>query len=156
MTFICGGSQAEIAPSSKGVVILPWVCPSCDGAGVWDDGLTCMMCHGRGAVAEDDLRDWDRAELKRTAPPPGVMKRPCADCAFRPGAPEQDQRPPLDAPFFCHHGMPVVAGAYAPVAWADGKPLGALVCAGWWAAATAQELPAEAYRPAKDGWGDRD
>ncbi|MBP2704448.1 hypothetical protein JOL79_11545 [Microbispora sp. RL4-1S] len=154
MTFICGGRpQPEIPPSSEGVVILPWVCPSCDGTGTWDDGLQCMLCGGRGAVNEEDLGEWDRAELKRTPIPPAVMKTPCRDCAFRPGAPEEDEKPPADYPFYCHHGMPVVDGAYAPTAWADGKPLGALVCRGWWAAATGEDLPAEAYRPANDGWG---
>jgi hypothetical protein len=81
------------------------------------------------------------------------MPAPFADCALRPGSPEEDEPPPLERPFYCHHGLPVIGGAYAPTAWADGKPLGALVCRGWWNAATGQELPAEPYRPARDGWG---
>ncbi|MGI5285318.1 hypothetical protein ACQEVF_18560 [Nonomuraea polychroma] len=51
--------------------------------------------------------------------------------------------------------MPVVDGAYPPTAWADGKPLGALVCRGWWNAAAGLPAPAEPYRPARDGWGQR-
>ena len=158
MPFICGGSRAEVAPSKTGVVILPWVCPICDGTGRWDDKQRCEMCFGRGAIDDDDLGEWDRAELKRTTAPPGVMRSPCADCAFRPGSPESEHgAPPMPnsgEPFFCHHGMPVVAGSYAPTAWLDGRPLGAMVCAGWWAAQTGQPLPAGVYRPAKDGWGD--
>lgn len=154
--FICGGSQAGKAPTQAGLAILPWVCPSCDGGGNWDDGLPCEMCKGRGAVDDETLGVWDRSELKRTPTPPGVMKGACRDCAFRPGSPEDQgvSTPAVTAePFSCHHGMPVVDGDYSPTAWFNGRPLGALVCAGWWAAQTGQPLPAEPYRPSNDGWG---
>ncbi|WP_433382761.1 hypothetical protein [Streptosporangium sp. CA-115845] len=154
--FICGGgAQAEVAPARVGVVILAWICPSCDGAGLWDDRLPCEMCSGRGAVDDDTLGEWDRAEVRPAPIPPAVMRKPCADCAYRPGAPEADELPPTDAPFFCHHGMPVVNGAYAPTAWADGRPLGAMVCRGWWEATTRQHLHdvLKAYQAARDGWG---
>lgn len=153
--FICGGSQAGAAPGDA-LAFFPWVCPSCDGQGVWPDALRCEMCQGRGAVDDETLGDWDRSELKRTPAPPGVMKAACRDCAFRPGSPEdqgEGNAPAAVQPFFCHHGMPVVNGEYSPTAWFGGRPLGALVCAGWWAAHTGQPLPDEPYRPANDGWG---
>ncbi|WP_344897942.1 hypothetical protein [Nonomuraea antimicrobica] len=51
--------------------------------------------------------------------------------------------------------MRVVNGSYAPAAWFDGRPLGALVCRGWWNAVTGLAWLAEPYRPARDGWGRR-
>ncbi|GIH70306.1 hypothetical protein [Sphaerimonospora thailandensis] len=158
MTFICGVPSAELPPSSNSVVILRWLCPLCSDQDQMP-GEECGLCLGRGAITQDTADTWlTMAEpgdppLRPAPVPPAVMRSPCRDCAFRPGAPEEDEQPPVERPFYCHHGMPVVNGAYAPTAWADGKPLGAMVCRGWWAAATGEPLPAEAYRPANDGWG---
>lgn len=113
-----------------------------------------MECLGRGCITAEhaaELGGVDVGGLKRVPDPPGVMRSPCRDCAFRPGSPESGKPPPLDRPFYCHKGMPVVAGRYAPVAWSGGVPLGALVCAGWWAAVTGQPLPEVEYQPSRDG-----
>lgn len=153
---LCGGASTPETAPGTGLVILPWQCPLCEGQGRWGSGERCMECHGRGAITREEADVWRQTEgvtLTPTPVPPGVMRAPCADCAFRPGAPEEDERPPMDRPFYCHHGMPIVDGAYAPVAWADAKPLGALVCRGWWDAATGKDLPVQDYRPARDGWG---
>lgn len=150
--------RAELAPSATDVVILPWVCPMCEGEGEVPTAGPCRDCDGRGAITDEAAQIWaevEGVELRRTPTPPAVMGKPCGDCAFRPGAPEEDARPSLEQSFYCHHGMPVVAGGYAPVAWAKGMPLGAMVCAGWWAARTGKDLPAAPYRPARDGWGER-
>ncbi len=153
------GPRAELAPSRDGLVILPWICPMCSGHGRCDSlaGRRCLDCDGRGAITDEAAKIWaevENAQLRPAPTPPAVMKKPCGDCAFRPGAPEEEARPSLERPFYCHHGMPIVRGSYAPTAWARGMPLGAMVCAGWWAAATGKDLPARAYRAADDGWGD--
>ncbi|MDT0435661.1 MULTISPECIES: hypothetical protein [Streptomyces] len=78
------------------------------------------------------------------------MRTPCADCAYRPGSPEREAlgaQLPENEPFFCHQGLPISAtGAYTPVATFRGLPLGAMVCAGWWAAQTGEPLPGKPYR----------
>ncbi|MEU9887934.1 hypothetical protein [Sphaerisporangium sp. NPDC051011] len=155
MATVCG-PRAEVAPSPDDVVIYPWVCPVCDGDGQAAGLPTCPECGGRGALTAEIGRIWADAgaELRPTPTPPAVMGKACGSCAFRPGAPEEDAQPPLDKAFFCHTGMPVVDGSYAPVAWAKGMPLGAMVCAGWWAAVNDRRLPDAPYRPARDGWGE--
>lgn len=152
------GPRAELAPSATDLVILPWVCPMCEGDGrVESLAGACPECDGRGGITHQAAWIWadvEGAELRPTPTPPAVMKHPCGSCALRPGSPEEDAPPPLDKPFFCHTSMPVVRGGYAPAAWAKGMPLGYMVCAGWWDAATGKDLPARAYRAANDGWGD--
>lgn len=128
--------------------ILPWKCPLCvGGIEPSPDGQgreRCIHCAGFG-LTDDPLGDAERAPR-----PPGVMRTPCADCAFRQGSPELENagvQLPDDEPFYCHQGLPVSAfGAYTPVATFRGLPLGAMVCAGWWALKTGEDLPAKPYR----------
>lgn len=152
--------RTELAPSATDMIVLPYICPMCEGDGRCESlAGRCPECDGRGAISNQAAEIWaDVADvqLKRAPTPPAVMRSPCGSCAFRPGAPEEDEPPSLEQPFYCHTGMPVVSGSYAPIAWAKGMPLGAMVCAGWWAAVTDKDLPARAYRAATDGWGDRD
>lgn len=127
--------------------ITPFKCPFCIGglAATFGDGTErCDHCSGVG-LTDDPCGDADRAPR-----PPGVMRTPCADCAFRRGSPELENagaQLPDDEPFYCHQGLPVnAAGAYTPVATFRGLPLGAMVCAGWWALKTGEALPAAPYR----------
>ncbi|MFJ6085108.1 hypothetical protein ACIQI8_27240 [Streptomyces sp. NPDC092369] len=128
--------------------ITPWKCPFCIGGIEPSTGgqarERCLHCSGVG-LTDDPCGDADRAPR-----PPALMRTPCGDCAFRPGSPELEasgtQLPDAE-PFFCHQGLPVNAyGAYTPVATFRGLPLGAMVCAGWWAAQTGEPLPARPYR----------
>lgn len=124
------------------VRIYPWVCPYCDGGGRVD-GEQCLECAGFGLT--DDPGDGTVA--RRPAPtPPAVMKRPCSDCAMRPGSPEEDTPPPLDTPFFCHHGMHRIGDGYESPAYVGGLPLGAMVCRGWWDAVTTGMTPTRPFR----------
>jgi len=129
--------------------ITPYVCPhlGCIGGLISDgDGGVdrCLHCAGSG-LTDDPMGGAERAPR-----PPGVMRAPCADCAYRCGSPElenQGVQLPEDEPFFCHQGLPLsAAGRYEPVATFRGLPLGAMVCAGWWAARTDEPLPAKPYR----------
>lgn len=132
------------------VVIRPWVCPVCEGT---PDGH-CLFCTSTGFA--EDVAGWEPQEVTAAPRPPGVMGAPCGDCAFRFGSPEQEKDYELnglaqkDNPFVCHRGMPVVDGKYTPVAECDGRPLGYLVCAGWWEWVTRGQLPARAYREPRD------
>jgi hypothetical protein len=127
------------------VRIYRWICPTCDGEGR-PDGERCLDCAGFGLT--DDPGDGTMP--RRPAPvPPAVMKRPCSDCAMRPGSPEQEaEHPPsLDAPFFCHHGMHRLAGGvYEAPAYIGELPLGAMVCRGWWDMAVGQDGPERPFR----------
>lgn len=127
--------------------ITPFKCPFCIGglaAAFGDATERCDHCSGIG-LTDDPCGGADRAPR-----PPGVMRTPCADCALRPGSPELENagvQLPDDEPFFCHQGLPMNAvGAYTPVAMFRGLPLGAMVCAGWWALKTGEPLPATPYR----------
>jgi hypothetical protein len=129
--------------------ITPYLCPmpGCVGGLISvGDGIVdrCLHCAGTG-LTDDSLGGADRAPR-----PPAVARTPCADCAFRPGSPEREalgQQLPEDEPFFCHQGLPVSAeGRYQPVAMFRGLPLGAMVCAGWWAIRTGEQLPEQPYR----------
>lgn len=129
--------------------ITPYVCPNPGCVGGLMAGGTggvdrCPHCSGSGLTG-DPMGGADRAPR-----PPGVMRAPCADCALRPGSPELEEngaRLPESEPFFCHQGLPVsAAGRYEPVATFRGLPLGAMVCAGWWALRTGEQLPAAPYR----------
>lgn len=128
--------------------IYPWICPLCLGGliltAVGGDVDRCVHCGGSG------LTDDPCGGAERAPRPPGVMRAACADCAYRPDSPEREalgQALPVDEPFFCHQGLPVsAAGRYEPVATFRGLPLGAMVCAGWWALKTGEQLPAKPYR----------
>lgn len=144
--FVCGGGRPT--PNTATVTIYRYVCPYCDGKGRWaTDGETCLSCAGFGLCNE--APGFSEHQLKRAPKPPAVMARPCTDCAYRPGSPEEDSAslPGPAAPFFCHHGMFRVGDGYAATAMTDnGLPLGAMVCAGWWALATGEPLPERAFR----------
>ena len=130
------------------LLILPFKCPFCVGGIEPSEGgesrARCIHCSGVG-LTDDPCGDAERAPR-----PPGVMRAPCADCAFRQGSPELENagaQLPDDEPFYCHQGMPISAyGTYTPVATFRNLPLGAMVCAGWWALKTGEALPAKPYR----------
>jgi hypothetical protein len=134
-------------PRRSELLILPWKCPFCIGGigpNLDGDAERCMHCSGIG------LTDDPCGPAERAPRPPGVMRAPCGDCAFRRGSPElenQGVQLPDDEPFFCHQGLPISAlGRYTPVATFRGLPLGAMVCAGWWALRTGEPLPTREYR----------
>lgn len=140
---ICGGPT----PNTAKVTLYRYVCPYCDGTGQWSDGERCMNCHGYGLT--NDVRGFEEHELTLAPVPPAVMRNPCVDCAYRPGSPEEGSaaRPGRDNPFFCHHGLYRVGDGYASAANLDnGLPLGAMVCAGWWALAAGKPLPDREFR----------
>lgn len=153
--LIFTGCNAPVSPAAAAgqVRILAWVCWMCGGRGRWESGERCMQCTGCGLT--DDLcgatENVDGTPLRRAPRPPAVMARPCADCAFRPCSPEAENGT-LDAvtasgqPFWCHHGLHDTGEAYTPAAVIGELPLGAMLCAGWWAHAAGEPLPAAAYR----------
>lgn len=126
------------------LTITPWKCPICVSGLIGTNGERCLHCHGSG-LTDDPLGDAERAPR-----PPGVMRSACGDCAVRRGSPELENvgaQLPDAEPFYCHQGLPVSAtGAYVPVATFRGLPLGAMVCAGWWALQTGEPLPQAEYR----------
>jgi hypothetical protein len=149
------------------VVIYKYLCPYCDPAGPMNPGgvagrvgdRVCVDCSGAGVLTADQVPDpsvFGPGELREIPRPPAVMRRPCTDCAYRPGSPESDThpdmlgvpvRPDAEVPFFCHHGMVRVGeNSYEASAYVGTLPLGAMVCAGWWALATGEPLPDGAYR----------
>lgn len=138
------------------VTITRFLCPWCSGRGRWFTGERCHPC-GTSGVTDDPTpgidfsRDYGGQEPPAVEPmpfprPPAVMRRPCVDCAYRNGAPEEGIRPGPEAPFFCHHGLVRVDGGYLAPAQVGSMPLGAMVCAGWWAQCTGEPLPAESFR----------
>lgn len=140
------GVPAPIANTST-VTFFRWICPYCHGTGTWAEGERCMNCHGYGLT--DEVEGFDEADLTLAPTPPAVMRAPCVDCAYRPGSPEDGspQRPGPDKPFYCHHGMHRVGDSYVGPALVNNElPLGAMVCAGWWALATGNPLPEKAFR----------
>lgn len=140
---ICGGPT----PNTAKAILYRYVCPYCHGTGAWAEGERCMNCHGYGLT--NDVDGFEEHELTLAPTPPAVMRNPCVDCAYRPGSPEDDSpsRPGPDKPFFCHHGMFRVGDGYnAPAMLDGGIPLGAMVCAGWWALATGAPLPDREFR----------
>lgn len=135
-SFGCGGPP----PPGAGLHVLPWVCPLCEGTGQWSDGDRCAECTGRGLLADKpDPETWEGYTIRRAPRPPAVAPAKCRDCAFRPGSPEAEAPPPLDRPFYCHHGtQPTAYGYSAPIMF-DGAPIGERVCAGWWEAVTGED-----------------
>jgi len=130
------------------LIIYAWVCPWCNGGREpFDTPSGCLHCAGAGIT--DDVAGWDPAELARAPRPPAVMARPCHDCAFRPGSPEQDSPSVTiseESPFYCHQGLPAVNGRYQPTAYLGTLPLGSMVCAGWWDTVTGAQPPTKPYR----------
>ena len=112
------------------LLILRYKCPFCLGGLTADGAGGTEPCHHCSGI--------------------GLTNDPCADCAYRPGSPELEANGaqlPDDEPFFCHQGTPISArGAYTPVATFRGLPLGLMVCAGWWALTTGEQLPGKPYR----------
>lgn len=143
---ICGGP----APNTSKVTLYLYVCPYCDGSGQWDeDGERCMNCHGYGLTDKEGIRGFELDEITRAPTPPAVMRNPCVDCAYRPGSPEGERgvAPGALNPFYCHHGLFRQGDGYVSAANLDnGVPLGAMVCAGWWALATGRPLPEREFR----------
>lgn len=126
-----------------------WICPVCDGNGRWAPGERCQHCHGNGLT--NDVGGWLPEELKPAPRPPAVMNRPCVDCAFRPGSPEDEasmtvKLPGPDEPFFCHHGLHRIDNGYVSTASMGEVPLGAMVCAGWWNTVTGAGRPDKPFR----------
>lgn len=131
------------------VRIYRWICWLCNGGGRDETGDRCMECHGYGLLTADDIGDPAAYgdDLKPAPRPPAVMKAPCVDCALRPGSPEDGYTSPgVDKPFYCHHGLWRVGDGYESTAYVGNLPLGAMVCAGWWALATGEALPAKPFR----------
>lgn len=145
--FIFDGSPGRGLPDPLKALVYRYICPYCEGTGKWTEGEKCMNCHGYGLT--NDAIGFEPAELVEAPRPPAAMTRPCADCAYRPGSPEQDsgQLPGPDVPFFCHHGLWRIGDGYVSTALLDDRlPLGAMLCAGWWALATGKPLPARDFR----------
>lgn len=156
--FLCGGGPSQAA----GLSVQLYLCPWCQGTGRWgDQGETCHSCSGSGQTSDpapgvDLTRDYpaDNSDELPSAPPqpierpPAVMAAPCTDCAFRPGSPEGlGEQAPADSPFYCHHGLTRIGDGYIAPAYLNGLPLGAYVCAGWWAARIEDKpLPRVAFR----------
>jgi hypothetical protein len=131
------------------VEIYRWVCPVCNGAGRWESGERCLHCHGNGLT--NDIGGWSPEECTPAPRPPAVMARPCTDCAFRPGSPEDESSmtiklPGPDEPFFCHHGLHRIGDGYVGTATMGELPLGAMLCAGWWATANGESRPEKPFR----------
>lgn len=124
-----------------------FLCPVCEGR---PSEFDCPHCHRQGITS--DVAGWEPHEVVELPRPPGVMKTPCGDCATRTGSPEDENGDgacfDLTKPFHCHWGgMVRIEGRYVPIAQtADGTPVGALVCAGWWDHLTGQDRPREPYR----------
>lgn len=155
--MVCDG-RAYSTPDTAWVA--RWHCPFCDPrgpladtippgtlVGYWASGERCMHCVGTGYT--NDQAGFDEHELNEATIPPAVMRRPCVDCAYRPGSPEHNTGilPGPDAgPFYCHHGLRRSGDSYVSPAMLGTRPIGAMVCAGWYAQALGKPLPAEAFR----------
>ena len=136
------------------LVVYRYVCPWCTGGDMGESTGRCLHCAGSGLT--NDVAGWSAAELVEAPVPPGVMRKPCLDCAFRPGSPELEDGGncfPEDGPFWCHHGTArgyfgsnVPVGSWRPDGHTRDIPLGELICAGWWAKQTGRSLPTEPYR----------
>ncbi|BDT39521.1 hypothetical protein [Streptomyces yaizuensis] len=136
------------------VTIYAYRCPYCDDGDMGDSVGRCLHCAGAGRITRDDAAGIPEQDLVRLPVPPGVAKRACGGCATRPGSPEREdgRDPGEDMPFWCHVGMGhAYGGEYRPAGFVTGPggeefPLGALVCAGWWAKATGSPMPREEFR----------
>lgn len=141
-------------PDEPQLTVYRWVCPFCEHGDMGPATGRCLHCGGVGLT--NDVEGWPEDELTPAPVPPGVMRRPCPDCAFRPGSPEREalgQTLPEAAPFWCHHGCAIgygdsyqPIGTYRPAGASRDLPLGELLCAGWWAMVTGRPLPKEEFR----------
>ncbi|MFC5217292.1 hypothetical protein [Streptomyces coerulescens] len=136
------------------LVVYRYLCPLCTEGDMGPSVGRCLHCGGAGLT--NDVARFPAHMIREAPVPPGVMRKPCPDCAFRPGSPELEDGGkciPEDGPFWCHHGTAqAYGGAHQPYgAWhIDGHPrdipLGELLCAGWWAKACGRPLPTEPFR----------
>lgn len=142
---LCGSGRLSAGPPAK-AVIYQWICPWCHGPDAPFANERCLHCHG--SKVTNDIGGWDKTDLVPAPRPPAVMRNPCVDCAYRPGSPEQDSgiAPGPETPFYCHHGLIRDGDGYITTATVGALPLGAMVCAGWWALATGDPLPEKAFR----------
>lgn len=162
---LCGLGQRATRDADR-VTVCRYRCPFCDPdgplresitpgtpAGRWSSGERCMHCGGSGFT--DDLGGFGESDVRLADVPPAVMRRPCTDCAYRPGSPERGQDgddslaglPGADSgPFYCHHGLLRIGDGYVSPAMLGSRPIGAFVCAGWYAIAAGAPLPDQAFR----------
>ncbi len=136
------------------LIVYRYVCPWCTKGDMGPSTGRCLHCAGAGLT--NDVGSWPQEQLVEAPIPPGVMRKPCLDCAFRPGSPELEDGGtcfPEGEPFWCHHGatdgyfgshQPI--GSWRPAGHPRDIPLGELICAGWWAKASGRSLPTEPYR----------
>lgn len=147
-----GKSAARDFPN---VEIYRWVCPVCKGIPDGDGISGCRHCHG--AALTNDVEGWPADELTPAPRPPALMPSPCGDCAYRRGSPESEcgtvKLPGTEenrGPFFCHVGLPKGRSGYTSTAWVGELPLGAWLCAGWYAKVTGEQAPTRPYRERLD------
>jgi hypothetical protein len=136
------------------LIVYRYLCPYCTNGDMGEATGRCLHCAGTGLT--NDIGGWPSDQLVEAPIPPGVMRKACLDCAYRPASPEQEDGGtclPDDEPFWCHHGTTTgYFGSHQPIgAWRpDGHPrdipLGELICAGWWAKTTGRPLPTKPYR----------
>lgn len=139
--MLCGSGRLSVGPPARAEVFR-WMCPWCQTPDApFGDGERCLHCHGNKVT--NDVSGWDENELAPAPRPPAVMRNPCVDCAYRPGSPEQNSgiAPGPETPFYCHHGLIRDGDGYITTATVGTLPLGAMVCAGWWALANGKPLP---------------
>jgi hypothetical protein len=107
----------------------------------------CWHCGTVGLT--NDVSGWPGNRVREVPLPPGVMRRPCRDCTFRPG-PGTTSRPR-----WCTFGVWRRGdGTPEPAAYVGSDPVGLMVCRRWWDAAAATALPPSAVRgpvPGVDG-----
>lgn len=151
--FVCGlDGPARLVGRKLQVEILPYTCPWCV-EGRWESGERCLHCMGLGQT-DDPSPGCDAAGNtvvpERLPRPPGVMRQPCVDCAYRPGSYERQNGTPLpdaSAVFFCHHGLGREGNGYRAPVMVEGLPVGAMVCGGWWSQfVDGQPAPQEEFR----------
>jgi hypothetical protein len=167
MTFMCGVGDVTPSPvRTAKVSVHRYRCPWCLGFGRWASGETCHACAGVGTTNDpadgvdlhNDYAEGVDAPTTKAEPlprPPAVMRAPCVDCAYRPGSPEQEGGMTLpkgdEMPFMCHHGLQRIdhedgSASYLPALEAQGFPIGAFVCASWYALALDEPLPDSAFK----------
>jgi hypothetical protein len=136
------------------LVVYRYLCPFCTEGDMGPSTGRCLHCGGNGLT--NDVEHVPADLIREALVPPGVMRKPCPDCAFRPGSPELEANGeclPDDGPFWCHRGMAtgygggyVPLGSWRPPGYTRDIPLGELICAGWWAKQAGRPLPTEPFR----------
>ncbi len=140
--------------SAAELIVYRYRCPFCTEGDMGPSTGRCLHCAGSGLT--NDIEHVPKEMVVEAPVPPGVMRQPCRDCAFRPGSPELEDGGkcfPDDGPFWCHHGTArgygganVPLGSWRPPGHTRDIPLGELICAGWWAQQTGRPLPTEPFR----------